>query len=162
MLSAGSAGTAVDSFRDEILSTSQCTSAAAVHRLSRPRTVRHKLTPPPVGSSSPSHFTTPNFVSAHSSGVGSLAAAAAAPPHAAARGTTLSGGFGKKTGGDKITQCSLELKGDRYCKLLLCCLVFVSHHRLATCRLLSWLREANEGEGGGLTPLARFMVQLKV
>ena len=29
-------------------------------------------------------------------------------------------------------------------------------------RLLSWLRQANEGEGGGITPIARFRMQLQV
>ena len=62
---------------------------------------------------------------------------------------------------EKSGSKSIEMKGDRFRAVEDDAVHFVAQIE-NYCRLLSWLRKANEVEGGGMTPIARFRMQLQV
>ena len=119
----GSTGTAVDTHREQLLSASPV--SGALHKLSRPKTVRHTLTPPRVRDSVPPALMRPDSLSTHASG-GSVVFRASAHfgssnlpstvPDVVARDICS-----KKTDGKKRGQTSIEMKGDRCVLLRYCC-----------------------------------------
>jgi hypothetical protein len=148
----GSAGTAVDTHRDALPSALPSSVSPALLKLSRPKTVRHTLTPPRVLNSSPRPLTRPESLSTHASG--SRASTCFESPPAF-------DGRARKTDNEKSGSKSIEMKGDRFHAVEDYAVHFVAQSENC-CRLLSWLREANEVEGGGMTPIARFRMQLQV
>ena len=106
---AGSVGTAVDTQRDEHPST-----AAALHHLSRPKTIRHRLTPQIARSCSPSPLYRAESVSTHANGSinshsnADFAALARKDPSMNAHGT-----HNAKVRSQGSMKNSIETKGDR-------------------------------------------------
>ena len=105
----GSAGTAVDTHRDNLPSTS---SAEALHNMSRPKTVRHTLTPPGIRKSSPPSLVRPDSLSTHASGTTDLET----PPRRAAN-IASPDIINTNVKGQSSLKKSIETKGDRYWSL---------------------------------------------
>jgi hypothetical protein len=157
----GSAGTAIDTHRNEQPSSLPAPASAALHNLSRPKTVRHTLITPRVHSSR-SALKQIGSISTNASGsfsphaVEFFESPVSQTTHAAAGERRI-----RKSDSTKSELKSIEMKGDRYClrNHNNCCFYAQTRNN---CRLLSWLRQANEVEGGGITPIARFRLQLQV
>ena len=117
----GSAGTAVDTHREVLSSATSAAAAAtaaALHNLSRPKTVRHALTPPRVRTPSPTPLARQDSLSTHASGSSSsrtnAACAAAAVSASTARPPATAAGDGRnKRGNAGGGLRSIEMKGDR-------------------------------------------------
>ncbi len=96
----------MDTHRDDMPSTS---SADALHNMSRPKTVRHTLTPPSIRKCSPSPLVRPDSLSTHASGNTDLET----PPRRAANMASPDI-LNKNVKGQSSLQKSIETKGDRY------------------------------------------------
>ena len=109
----GSAGTAVDTHREELPADSP-SAASMLHKLSRPKTVRHALVQPNVRTTSPSPLLRPDSLSTHESGSDTSCTPSQIHKVAAHTPAASSPSSWKTRQGEGAGQKSIEMKGDRY------------------------------------------------
>ena len=110
----GSAGTAVDTHREELLADSP-SAASMLHKLSRPKTVRHALVQPNVRTTSPSPLLRSDSLSTHESENGTATSCTPSQIHnyVAHAPAASSPSRSKARRGEGAGQKSIEMKGDR-------------------------------------------------